>query len=784
MRNQDKLPIPRLQRERRESGGRRTSRACNPCRERKTKCDGNKPICSQCRGLGVTSCFYPESLVNRLREELKSVRAENENYLNLLQDLKNESEEPIAEKISKGLKSQRPISTRQRRRPSSASSSSSLGSLEEVDTVYEDINRSELSRATGYLGKNSEVTWMQRLDLETANQAYGEDPSKMATNSDPDDKSISSLNYHLDHQRISEPDEIDIYAMPSKALADRLLHNYLQKIQISLPIIRQDLFLDQYDRFYSGRSLNPGHKWLAIFNLMMAISSAFCRLSLQDTHQVADETTFFTRAKLLNTPETIAFEHDDLQEVQVEALMAFFFLVISQVNRSWKMIGIAVRSGIALGLNLSRKNVASVASSGEARTNLWWAVVRLEHLLSVMTGRVSCLGDTSSSAPPPNPVLSYSGHLNHQPITEPHSQLEDLRWSIYLNEEQIQSQNDLLKFTTPSPSLYFFYVIDLSMITHAITNRVYATDVSRTGWGIVESRISLYSKKMDLWLKSLHPSFNFQGGEPSELLASRSSFQISLALHYYSARITLYRPCLSRPAFDKESGTRLARSRFSNVSTLACLRASLAVIMLLPDEPNLTWCYEALHWWELLHILSQATVILLLDISIGPAPSRPGEAAVRRESTEHVLNCAKKGIAWLHCLGRTSEAAQRASKFCNSCIHRIAATKHLNIDGIPSPVSSHRMFKTTPDGNKNCEAQLGSHTGYPRLANHLPSYHGEQRDGMVFQNLPEGHRPLHGLRTALAVDNSDHDMAELFSDQDNTDARIEELLLSWMAPTG
>lgn len=52
----------------------------------------------------MTSCFYPESLVNRLREELKSVRDENENYLNLLRDLKNELEEPIAERISKVLK--------------------------------------------------------------------------------------------------------------------------------------------------------------------------------------------------------------------------------------------------------------------------------------------------------------------------------------------------------------------------------------------------------------------------------------------------------------------------------------------------------------------------------------------------------------------------------------------------------------------------------------------------------------------------------------------------------
>lgn len=196
------------------------------------------------------------------------------------------------------------------------------------------------------------------------------------------------------------------------------------------------------------------------------------------------------------------------------------------------MIGIAARSGIALGINLCKKNVAFDARSGEARTNLWWTIVRLEHILSVMTGRVSCLGDASSSAPLPNPSLSYSGPYAHQQITEPPFQIENLRWTIYLNEEQVQLQRDLLRSITPSPSLYIFYLIDLSMITHAITNKVYATDVSRARWGRVESRFNLYSNKLDLWAKSLHSSFDFQGGEPSEQPGSKSSFQISLALNY------------------------------------------------------------------------------------------------------------------------------------------------------------------------------------------------------------------------------------------------------------
>ena len=35
----------------------RTSHACEPCRERKTKCDGERPSCRRCLHTG-TGCFY------------------------------------------------------------------------------------------------------------------------------------------------------------------------------------------------------------------------------------------------------------------------------------------------------------------------------------------------------------------------------------------------------------------------------------------------------------------------------------------------------------------------------------------------------------------------------------------------------------------------------------------------------------------------------------------------------------------------------------------------------
>lgn len=39
---------------------RKVTLACEPCRERKARCDGTKPLCSTCRrrALGIEQCVY------------------------------------------------------------------------------------------------------------------------------------------------------------------------------------------------------------------------------------------------------------------------------------------------------------------------------------------------------------------------------------------------------------------------------------------------------------------------------------------------------------------------------------------------------------------------------------------------------------------------------------------------------------------------------------------------------------------------------------------------------
>ncbi|KAJ5100772.1 hypothetical protein N7456_006824 [Penicillium angulare] len=663
-----KLPIPRLPRGRRDTGG-RTAQACETCRERKCKCDGVRPTCSQCLAQGLGNCFYPERKVVQQQKTIDSMRSELKYYQELLRNLSQESKGPIANRVTKAHGQEK---TGRDAAPSS--SSESLFSFEQDEVANEDFNRNETSRATGFMGNSSEVAWMHHLNLQFPKQ---KDQGPVVD--------ISSSNYHVDHQAMSNTIATSIYALPQKKLADDLFELYLVNVNEFLPIVRKDVFMVQYQQCYLGKGIFPGRKWLAVLNMIFAIACAFNRLSGRETVPGFDESIFSARAKSLSLSENVLYEHSDLQQIQAETLMAFLLLTQSQINRSWKIIGIAVRSGIALGLNLEIRIIGLDMKSGEARKQLWWSMFRLESLLSTMTGRASCLGNASSSASPPflNPDLN----LAIPDISQPRNRLQ---WTIDLgglDEEQKVYQVSFLKSLEPSQSLYNFYMADLALISHGIINDVNASGTPHLDRSGIESRISFYSESVDFWASAIHPSFSFQDGQIT-LLARESFFRSSLALNYYSVRILLNRPSLRGLPFDREWNSRCSNAKFAGERALKRLQACLGAIAQFPDQPDLTWYYQIPQWWNILHILTQSTVNLLLDISmdhkLASEPLFPVESAIWAG--------VKKALCWFHCLGKTSESALRAFRFFSTCIERMAPDKAYDMDCLSPTVGQSESF--------------------------------------------------------------------------------------------
>lgn len=458
-----------------------------------------------------------------------------------------------------------------------------------------------------------------------------------------------------------------------------------------------------------------------------------------------------------------------------------FPIFISQLCRSWKTIGIATRSAIALGLNLEVSGTQLDAKAKEARKRLWWSIFYLEHTLTTMTGRVSCLGDGSSSVSPMSPFESMDCAVldAHQVGDAKLAQDHVIQWSTHQHHEQIEAQQRRLKHVAPSPSLYLFYLLDLSLMMHVITNRMYNTDLFQKGSSQPLRQINLYNMMMDRWVSGLHGSMTFEDDQGNPLSGSMSRYQISLALHYYSSRIVLNRPCLMGPTKDKKSGRFFSRPQFGNNITSAC-RASLSLLSVLPDQPDARWPYEFSAWWTVVHHLMQATSVLLMCISIDFYRILPGKNKTPTpeesitgdpESFEVVIATIKKALFWLCSLGEADEAARRAFQLCNSYYHRIAAERGLNSNGM-FPIKDCLPLPYWQQGRGSEEASSSA----PRSQNqdfeglYLPALswtpglgYDIGGDGTSSQDPEEMRIPLDILKNPFAGLDIDVDMTDFIS---------------------
>lgn len=222
--------------------------------------------------------------------------------------------------------------------------SARVGSTDSLDHVEEDFDQSAATRATGFMGKNSELTWIQRLKRQMDAGSYrskeeaedavaaGREHSKPVGDSSP--PPINESTYHCDDVPVLIPEyQINEYDVPPKYLADSLFQSYLETVHPAFPIIGKITFSDQYRTFY-GKKVNAGAKWLAILNLIFAISARYAHLVQAEwSGDENQHLMYFTRARMLGYNLETIFDHSSLQLVQITGLMAFYLTAINQVNR-------------------------------------------------------------------------------------------------------------------------------------------------------------------------------------------------------------------------------------------------------------------------------------------------------------------------------------------------------------------------------------------------------------------------------------------------------------------
>ena len=387
------------------------------------------------------------------------------------------------------------------------------------------------------------------------------------------------------------------------------------------------------------------------------------------------------------------------------------------------MIRLASSSAIALGVNMRNIDERTDPVSKETRCRLWCSIFVLEQFLTTITGRPTSLDKAFAvNAPLPFAESSFTDLRVSQLLTGDVERAKVVNWTLFEDASQTLTRSVQLKSVQSSPSLYFFYQVDLSLIANAITSRLYGARAPQDGWRPVKEAIVSYSQKLDTWMSTINEEMSFADSNGQLLHSILSQNQVGLALNFYSTRILLNRPCLSRPGFRARSGIRFPRNRFGNDTALACVHSALSLLDVLPDEASEDWFYRTSPWWTMLHFLMQATTVLLIQLAVGTVPVKTEqgiEESVRAASSDAVLWSCKKALHWLHHMARKDQACRRGFELCHSLFCRIALSKDLNREDIPSPSSLqspdhpdpntfYRLSRLQPFSESSAEPFLGS----------------------------------------------------------------------------
>lgn len=575
--------------------------------------------------------------------------------------------------------------------------------LATVDHTEEDFNRDEKVQALGFVGEHSEMSWLYRLKRDLDHEST----TPIGESATVDRPSISSLNYFQDDTEISTLDSSDLSTRPPQHIADKLVDEYFQAVHPEFPIVGKGIFLGQYRSLYSNPKVRPGKRWLAVLNLVFAIAAKHSLLvESQPPLDPGDHLVFFARAWRLSIGNVALLDHPNLQQVQVEGLAAFYLLSTGQVNRcvtrgtmswpwrirlliiylyrAWRIIGIAIRSAVAMGLNL-RSDTDSVAHlSKETRYRVWWALFMLDTVLSVMTGRPPSTSTVFCTTPLPIPYReedfldeSVVRLITNQSIRKNlmNSLLTSNGATTVSSEglgsgKQIKTepgQQPPTEVPTPNISLYFLYAVDLAFLMRDAIESLYAPGTTRRSWMEMELAIHNFNNNADNWLARLPAEFHFTELDSSRPFARQRA---SLGFRFYTTKLVITQPCLRRLAYQRPGGG--SPGTLCDTMASMCVQAASQMLDLLPDEPDAPWLYSVSPWWCVLHYVMQSTTVLLVELFMRTQPGT-SEAVLLVEKIE-------KAVSWLRAMSTKDDSSRRAWLVCMDLLSRHGPKFALEVD--------------------------------------------------------------------------------------------------------
>ena len=341
----------------------------------------------------------------------------------------------------------------------------------------------------------------------------------------------------------------------------------------------------------------------------------------------------------------------------------------ANVPSAWNLSGLAVRAAQALGLHLNDISGSATAETKEFHAYNWFALMTLESMLALITGRPSMIDRRDCSINIPRTVPEGASPSPATSLSEsPYEKSTVDRTTRGSGASTTESGKGLLLHkmmkhdTSPTAAAYFVHYAELCILTNETLGELYLPGIRKRKRSEIQGKIDRLDKRLLFWEDGVNVTFN---DATSFSDPEAASCRVALRILFHSTRMIINRPCLCK------IGERIRdRSSMSIQKKLGaankCVDSARAALNLVLHKPESTTLHEGTLWWMLLDCVKRALTVLLLELAFR-AEHMPSEAG-------GIIAEAKAAIDWLGHMGNSSPDARRTSSAMLKLL-RVAAKK-------------------------------------------------------------------------------------------------------------